>query len=379
MSDEFHPTRYKQLNPDGSGRHAVNARPEIKATRAQSIVEIVLFSVFGLLIVIAAIALYSVASPKHKIVANTVDAGFKRDRVNILLFGFGGDDHPRKDQLADSIILVSLKPSTKQAAVVSIPRDLWVGIGMYGRHRINYAHAIGDDSGYPGEGPGLLCDTVSRVFAQPVDAYVRVDFTAFEKLIDEAGGVDVYCRRGFYDFLFKDGFSRGWHHFNGKRALAYARYRYIVGPEGDNFARELRQQQILNALRARLQTLSPADSAHILFAANTLSKAAETNLTTPQMISLYRTFRGIRPEQIRHVSLKPLTEVFLVTRLTEAGEAVRVPNDDYSRLRRVEARIFDSNQEISTTDEIEFAALPDRSIMSGAIVASGRARPLGSP
>src|ERR1043165_3816469 len=193
---EFLPTRYSKWNPDGSGRHT--SKPDLektppKATRSQSAVEIVLFAVFAVLIVLAAVALYtSYYSTKYRTVPNTVDAGLKNDRVNIVLFGIGGDGHPQHDQLADSIMFVSLKPSTKQAAIISIPRDLWIRIGQYGTHRINYTHEVGNQSGYPGKGPGLLCDTVSQVLGQPVNAYVRVDFSAFEKLINDVGGVDVY-------------------------------------------------------------------------------------------------------------------------------------------------------------------------------------------
>jgi LCP family protein required for cell wall assembly len=355
MSADFQPTRYSKWNPDGSGRHT--ARPDIdkeepKPTRTQSAVEITLFIVFGLLMVLAAVALYTSNSAKYKKVPNTVAAGLKNDRVNILLFGIGGDHHPKHDQLADSIMLVSLKPSTKEAALVSVPRDLWVRVGPYGSHRINYAHEAGNQSGYPGGGPGLLCDTVSRVFGQPVHAYVRVDFVAFEKLIDDVGGVDVYCQRGFYDFLFHDGFSQGWHHLDGRRALAYARYRYVIGPEGDNFARELRQQQVVNALRGKLQRLSPQDALKFVHAATTLSSATQTNLTAGQIVTLYRGFHDIKPQDIRHVSLKPMTEIFEVTRLTEPGQAVRVPNDDYTPLHDFEASIFSSHQQVSADDAI---------------------------
>jgi len=359
---EFVPTRYSKWNPDGSGRHA--SKPDIeklppKATRTQSAVEVVLFAVFAVLIVLAAVALYtSYYSTKYRTVPNTVDAGLKNDRVNIVVFGIGGDNHPQHDQLADSIMFVSLKPSTKQAAIVSIPRDLWVRIGQYGTHRINYTHEVGNQSGYPGKGPGLLCDTVSQVLGQPVNAFVRVDFSAFEKLIDDVGGVDVYCQRGFYDFLFHDGFSQGWHHLNGKRALAYARYRYVVGPEGDNFARELRQQQVVSALRDKLQRLSPQNALQIVSTATTLSNATETNLTTGQILTLYRLFHDVKQDNIRHVSLKPMTEIFEVTRLAEPGEAVRVPNDDYTPLHVMAANIFKSGQQISTDDEIRVANVP---------------------
>jgi LCP family protein required for cell wall assembly len=352
-------TRYSRLNPDGSGKFGrVEVEPP-KPTRGQSVIEYLLFGVFGLLIVLAAIALYtSYYSPTHRLVPNRVANGLKHDRVNIVVIGIGGDNHPTHDDLADSIMLVSLKPSTHQAAIISVPRDLWVRVGTYGTHRINYAHAIGEQSGYPGEGPGLLCDTVSDVFGQPVHAFVRIDFSAFEKIVDDIGGVDIYCQRSFYDYLFKDGFVQGWHHLNGRRALSYARYRYVIGPEGDNFARELRQQQVVNAVRAKLQHVSPQDAMHLISALSTLSNATETNLSTPQMISLYSRFHGVDQNNIRHVSLKPLTSLFEVTRLAEPGEAVRPRTGDYTELQAVTRDIFSSENQISTEDQIRLTASP---------------------
>jgi len=344
----FRPTRYT-----GTFRRVPREPP--RPTRTQSAVEYLLFAVFGVLLVLSAIALYTMYSPKHRMVPNLLDAGLKADRVNILLFGIGGSDHPTQDQLADSIVLISLKPSTKQAAIVSIPRDLWVHIGSFGTHRINYAHQAGQMSGYPGEGAGLLCDTVSRTFNQPIHAFVRVDFEAFEKIVDDIGGIDVYCQRSFYDFLFKDGFTRGWHHLDGKRALAYARYRYVLGPEGDNFAREMRQQQVIGAVRTRLQKINPQATFSLIHAASTLSSSTETNLTTSQLLTLYRMFHDIPPTNVRHVSLKPLTELFEVTRLAEPGTAVRTRSGDNRELQALEANIFNSEREIRTPDQIRVA------------------------
>src|SRR2546430_743959 len=160
-------TRYPRLNPDGTGgKAAPTANPDPpKPTRAQYAVEIALFTLFGISIILAGVALYTSYAPSYRTVPNHVADGLKQDRVNILVFGVGGLHHPSKDQLADAIVLLSLKPSTRQAAIVSVPRDLWVHLGVYGSHRINYAHLVGNESGYPGAGPGLLCDTVSRIFA----------------------------------------------------------------------------------------------------------------------------------------------------------------------------------------------------------------------
>jgi polyisoprenyl-teichoic acid--peptidoglycan teichoic acid transferase len=353
-------TRYKKFNPDGSGGFAAKEVPEVpRPTKGQYAIEITLFTVFGIVLVLAGVAFYTSNSKEYKVVPNLVAEGVKQDRINLLVFGVGGENHPSKDELADAIMLVSLKPSTKQAAVVSIPRDLWVNLGTYGSHRLNYAHLIGNGTGYPGSGPGLLTDTVAKIFDQPIHAYVRVDFDAFEKIIDAVGGIDVYCQRPFYDFLFKDGFPKGPLHLNGKRALAYARYRYINGPEGDNFAREMRQQQVVNALRDKLQRADSQTVLRLIAAIPSLSESTRTNLTTPQMISLYRTFRETDPKSVRHVSLKPLTTIFEVRRLTEPGEAVRPRAGDYREFQAVEKNIFSANTRVLTAaDRIRFAASP---------------------
>src|SRR3954451_3768136 len=303
-------TRYTRFNPGGTGSYTRPAPEEGKATRSQHVLEYTLFAIFGLLVLLAAVALYYAYSPSRSRIPNHFADGLKQDRINILFMGVGGDSHPGggKD-LADSILLVSIKPSTKQAAVISIPRDLWVSLGTHGAHRINAAHAIGNDSAYPGKGPGLLCDTVSQIFNQPIHAFIRIDFAAFEKLIDDLGGVDVNVERGFYDYLFQDGFPQGLQHLNGHRALAYTRYRYVLGPEGDNFARELRQQQVINAIRDRIASRGPQDVLKLINAAHSLSNKTETNLTTAQLITLYRRFHDIDKEQTRHVSLKPLSTV----------------------------------------------------------------------
>ena len=306
---------------------------------------------------IGAIALYTIYSPARKHYPNRVAEGMKADRVNVLLIGIGGEAHIVKEgnDLADSIMLVSLKPSTKQVALISIPRDLYVRIGHFGTHRINAAHDIGNTANYPGDGPGLLADTVSQLTGQPIHAFVRIDFAAFEKIIDQLGGIDVYVHRPFYDYLFKDGFQAGWQHMNGDRALRYARYRYVRGAEGNNFARELRQQQVIGAIRDRIHNLKPQEALKLVAIATTVSKDTTTNLTTTQMLSLYQAFHTVPKGSIRHVSLAPLTEVFSVTDPKDPGEAVRPRSGNFTEIQAMARNVFSDMKPIVTRDEIQLS------------------------
>jgi len=67
--------------------------------------------------------------------------GEDKDRINILLLGMGGKKH-EGGYLTDTIILASLKPSTKQVALLSIPRDLNIAVEGMGWQKINSINAL---------------------------------------------------------------------------------------------------------------------------------------------------------------------------------------------------------------------------------------------
>ena len=84
-----------------------------------------------------------------------------------------------------------LRAAHDALGLVSIPRDLWVEIPGYGVDRINTANRTGDYFAYPGGGgPALAVKTVEYNLGIEVDYYVRLDFHAFETLIDTIGGID---------------------------------------------------------------------------------------------------------------------------------------------------------------------------------------------
>lgn len=186
-------------------------------------------------------------------------------RVNILLLGIGGPGHEAPD-LSDTIMVVSIDPRTKDVAMLSIPRDLWVPIPGYGSAKINAAHAYGEmyKNKVPGGGPALAKETVSKMLDLPIHYFVRVDFTGFQKAIDAVGGIDVVVDeaindrsypcdglRGYCPFVLK----AGPQHMNGSTALKFARSRYSTS----DFDRAARQQKVLVAFRQKaldLQTLT---------------------------------------------------------------------------------------------------------------------------
>jgi LCP family protein required for cell wall assembly len=315
-------------------------RTAAKATRAQSAVELTLFAVFGLSIVLTAIALFAMYSPEHQLVPNRVADGMKAGRVNILIIGTSKDGRSVSTQ---SLTLLSVRPQSSQAAMISLPRDLWVHVGHHGSHRLAAAMNIGESSGYPGEGPGLVSDTVENVIGQPVHAYIRVDAADLRTTVDALGGIDVVVPHAFYERSKKDQFRAGLVHLNGERAVRYAQSEAVRGPQGARFARELRQQQVIAQVVRKLTQAPPQVRAR-LAASGLIGRSSSTNLTAQQVDQLCA---QVASAAVRNVTIEPLVTEFEVRSLFDAGAAVRPRTGDYSKVQELARNVFAGAQPIA--------------------------------
>lgn len=316
-------------------------RAAARPTTAQSIVEKALFVVFGLSIILALIALYAMYSPAHRRVPNRVAAGIRTGRVNVLIIGTTGSGRSTTTQ---SLTLLSIRPGTSQAAMISLPRDLWVRVSHYGSHRLASALNIGESSGYPGEGPGLVSDTVEDVIGQPVHAFLRVDSTDLRTTIDLLGGIDIVAPHTFYERSHGDRFKAGPLRLSGERAVRYAQSTAVRGPQGARYARELRQQQVIAAVVEKI-TQAPPQVRRRLAGSGLFGTTSATNLTMQQIDLLSN---HVAAASVRNVTLEPLVTEFEVRSLFEAGEAVRPRNGDFGKLREIAANVFAGAQPIAT-------------------------------
>lgn len=258
-------------------------------------------------------------------------AGQNEDRVNILLLGMGGAGHDGP-YLTDTNIILSIQPSTKQIAMVSVPRDLGVNIAGQGIRKINYANAFGEANN-AGTGGEYARKVFEKTFDIDIPYYVRVDFKAFEELIDEVGGVTVNVTRAFTDSQFPGAndsyqtiiFEAGSQTMNGERALQYARSRHGNNGEGSDFARARRQQQILTALKERLLSFgtytNPVRVQNIL---QTLSEHITTNLDFGQLMYLANLGREAN-EGIKMLVLDNGTDGYLNSSIAASGAFILSP------------------------------------------------------
>jgi len=238
-------------------------------------------------------------------------------RVNILLLGIDERENEPGPWRTDTMILLSIDPTTHTAAVLSIPRDLWVTIPGYDfEARINTAHFYGDLRSYPGGGPALAMATVQAVFDLPIQYYIRFNFAGFEKLIDAIGGIDLNVEAPIDDPLYPDSgygyaplhIDAGYQHMDGQLALKYARTRH--GGQED-FDRMRRQQQVIMAVRDKVTraNMAPAIMTQIVLLLQTMGSTFKTNFTPDQLVRLIQLGTQIDPRQIQTLAIEPAMTV----------------------------------------------------------------------
>ena len=96
--------------------------------------------------------------------------------------GFGKGEV--EGQRSDTVMILHIDPGSQKAAIVSVPRDLYVPIaGTNFSDRVNAAFALG--------GPDQLIATVQQALSIPIHHYVQVDFVGFKDIVDTVGGVTM--------------------------------------------------------------------------------------------------------------------------------------------------------------------------------------------
>lgn len=205
-----------------------------------------------------------------------------QDPVTVLVMGT--EETPQfNGQQTDSMMVWALDPASARAAVLSVPRDLWIDIPGYGPQRINSAYEFG---GYP-----TAELTVERYIGLPVEYYAVIDYAALVKLVNDVGGIDVNNPYSIDDTCFPNAqenkcttfiLSKGEHHLDGQQALDFARERHSL-PLSD-ISREANQQLVLFALKDAL--LQPRNLLHLPAVIGDLEALVKTNLPLADLPAL---------------------------------------------------------------------------------------------
>jgi anionic cell wall polymer biosynthesis LytR-Cps2A-Psr (LCP) family protein len=261
-------------------------------------------------------------------------------QVNILALGYGGAENDAP-YLTDSIMAISVDPSTQRIMEISIPRDLYVRIDAWqdGRaytEKINAAFEVPNVPGSFGPGPlkpayqgqngaGHLAEaTVSRLTGITFDKYAAVDFKAFRQVVDALGGIQVHMDGPLDDCHYPDyhngymnhgvplgyrcppgagiHFPAGDYTVDGEKALELARSRDATEPDqATDFGRSKRQQMIVAAIKKKAVSVSGLTKVPQLMDA--LQQNFRTDMDVTDITALYNFASKLPDTAIGHLAV----------------------------------------------------------------------------
>jgi LCP family protein required for cell wall assembly len=191
--------------------------------------------------------------------------------------GGGTDDGSAR---SDTAMIVHLYKGHKRASVVSIPRDTLVDRPKCtGTNGTAYpaASAVMFNSAYSTGGAACAVKTVESLTGVRMDHYVEVDFSGFQKLIDDLGGVQVTTTKNIDDKNSHLDLQAGTHTLDGQQALGLVRTRHGVG-DGSDLGRIQLQQAFIKALVEQVDHIGVLSSpTRLLDLADTATKSITTD------------------------------------------------------------------------------------------------------
>jgi len=204
-----------------------------------------------------------------------------KERVNILLLGVDTleNDGSGIGTRTDTIMVLSIDPLTKTGFLLSIPRDTRVEIANGGGYdKVNHAHSYG--------GTELALSTIKNFLDIPIHHYIKVDYRALFKTVDDLGGieVDVPVDMRYVDSVatppLNVNLKKGVQTLNGEQAMGFLRFR--KGYANQDLGRIQAQQMFLDSLFKKIK--SPSSIINIPKYLDTMSKYVETDMTMKDML-----------------------------------------------------------------------------------------------
>lgn len=243
------------------------------------------------------------------------------DPMNVLLVGSDTRENVTKEEArkfgtsrdvagkkSDTIMILHADPRAEKAAILSIPRDLYVTIAGTGRKdRINTAIQSED-------GERRLIATIRQELGIQIDHYAEVDFYGFRGIVDSVGGVTIPFTSPARDTVTGLRVTNpGCVELDGDQALAYARSRHYqsyesgrwrTDPTGDlgrisrqqNFVRRMMKQAIAQGIRNPIK-------ANAMVGTATKYVKIDDALSTSDIRRLAGRFRSLAPEAVDMLSL----------------------------------------------------------------------------
>jgi LCP family protein required for cell wall assembly len=224
----------------------------------------------------------------------------------VLLLGSDNDSKFEPGQvLTQTMILVRVDPSTHQAVMLSIPRDLWVPIASGGSAKIDAAYLDG--------GAADAVQTVENNFDVPVNYWVWIGLGGLVSLVNQLHGVNIVGQMPILDDQYpvdltgsnpydnqRIAILPGPQRVNGVNALTYVRSRH--GDILEDVGRSQKQQQLLVDIKAAASTLGIADIPHI---AGSLGDEIRSSMSLTEVGSIAALAKDFSDGNVQQIVMLP--------------------------------------------------------------------------
>lgn len=204
----------------------------------------------------------------------------------------------RAVSLADSIFLVTVDETSKDAAILQIPRDTYAEYTDRSYKKIN---------GAPGAlGVEAFKQFLEQALGVPIDCYVTVQLDALVGIVDAIGGVALDVPR---DMTYSDPaqgleihIPAGRQHLSGAQAEQFVRYR--SGYANADLGRLDAQKLFLQAFAMRCKSLSGREMLRVMLHAMT---TVQTDMGVQDAVRLARVLRACDPNVMKMATLPGLS------------------------------------------------------------------------
>ncbi|MCF2131258.1 LCP family protein [Strepomyces sp. STD 3.1] len=242
--------------------------------------------------------------------------------------GGGTDDGTAR---SDTAMIVHVHKGHKKASVVSIPRDTLIDrpacSGTNGDEQ-PAARDVMFNSAYSTGGAACAVKTVESISGLRMDHYLEVDFSGFQNLVDDLGGVEVTTTESIKDPDSHLDLAAGTHTLDGEQALGLVRTRHGVG-DGSDLGRIQLQQAFVKALVEQVKDVGVLGNPKKLYdLADTATKTVTTDSelgSVSSLMSFASGLKGISPEGMNMVTMPVVYDPADANRvLMEKGKAQQV-------------------------------------------------------
>lgn len=267
----------------------------------------------------------------------------EKKTIDVVILGLRGKNDMNGGLLTDTLMVFRYNKEQKRVALISVPRDLYVEMpGLGKKEKINFAYELG---GKRGEGEGLKYakEVVGGVCGLNADYAIAVDFAAFEKVIDQLGGIDIVLEKNFSEPNQWGGMNfylpKGKNHLSGEKALYYVRSRFST----NDFDRARRQQDVLTAVTDKALALGILSNPFRVYnIVKTLAEHVQTDFGINEMIDMIMIAKETRGNA-------PIRKVFdtskdgLLDSSYVNGSYILLPkNNDFDLLKNACQNVFEN-------------------------------------